>query len=291
MKFEKAFLSSDLVPDGCKYATLVPADNPGNLPLLFLLHGGNGDRRFLATMQPIIEQAIAEGWLDPVVVATPSARMSYYLDYQDGSEQWESLICTALLQQIENDHQIDPARLLISGISMGGVGCLRLAFRNPARFIAVASLEAGVDPFLSLSEKPDWYAVAEYERLGSKFGTPVGEAFWRANNPASIAHDSPEALKALKIYLEVGTHDGLFNHHNVEFLHRVLFDQHIKHEYRTYLGANHIGGSVPSRFLEALKFLGAALRPPVVDEVADNFSQAILKNYQDKGITPPEPVS
>ncbi|MEM7020629.1 MAG: alpha/beta hydrolase-fold protein [Pseudomonadota bacterium] len=291
MKYEKAFLQTELVPDGCKYATLAPENNPGGLPLLFLFHGGQGDRRFLSTMQPLIEQAVAEGWIDPIVVATPSARMSYYMDYQDGSEKWESMICTELLQKIKNDHQVDTSRLLVSGISMGGVGCLRLAFRNPERFIAVASLEAGVDPFLSLADKPAWYALNEDTRLGSKFGTPIDEAFWRANNPANIVQDSPGVLKNLKIYLEVGTHDGLFNHHNVEFLHRVLFDQHIKHEYRTYLGANHIGNSIPGRFSDALKFLGAALRPTPVDEAADKLTQTVLQNYQAQSIAPPEPHS
>ena len=278
----------ELVPNGCKYATLVPDTNPGKLPLLLFLHGGGGDRRFLTTQQPIIESAINQGLIEPVVVATPGAGKSYYLDYQDGSEMWETMILSELIPRIASDHDVDTSRLLVSGISMGGVGCLRLAFRNPQRFIAVASMEAGVDPFLSLADKPQWYEQTEEGRLGAKFGTPLDEVFWAANNPASIAADNPASLGNLKILLEVGTHDGLFNHHNVEFLHRVMFDHGIKHEYRTYLGANHIGNSLPNRVTEALQFMGSALRPAEEDAAADQFSQLILKSYADKGIATPD---
>ena len=239
-------------------------------------------------MQPLVEEAVSSDWIDPLVVVTPSAGGSYYMDFQDGSELWESMILTELIPQLEADLGIDPARLLISGASMGGVGSLRIAFRHPQRFLAVASLEPGVDPFLRLADKPDWYAMTEDGRLGSKFGTPIDEEFWRANNPASIAMENPDALAGLRILLEVGTHDGLFNHHNVEFLHRVLFDQNIKHEYRTYLGANHMGNSLPIRTLEALKFLGRALRPTESDVAADQFSKAVLQGYEDLGIAPPE---
>lgn len=287
MKHQKSHLETDLVPGGCKYATLCPDDNPGGLPLLLLLHGGGGDRRFLKTMQPLVEEAIDSGWIEPLVVATPSAGKSYYMDYQDGSERWESMILNELLPQLHADLGIDAERLVISGISMGGVGSLRMAFRHPQRFVGVASLEPGVDPFLRLEDKPDWYAMTEDGRLGSKFGTPIDEPLWRANNPACIAVDDPESLKQVSILLEVGTHDGLFNHHNAEFLHRVLFDHNIKHEYRTYLNANHIGNSLPPRVIEALKFLGKALRPEA-DVVADQFSAGVIRGYKERGIQPPE---
>ena len=87
--------------------------------------------------------------------------------------------------------------------------------------------------------------------------------------------------------LEVGTHDGLFNHHNVEFLHRVLFDHGIKHEYRTVLGANHVGQSMPDRMRAALSFLNAALNPPPPDTAADAFSAQMVEGMRAMGIEPP----
>jgi hypothetical protein len=60
-----------------------------------------------------------------------------------------------------------------------------------------------------------------------------------------------------------------------------------RHEYRTYLNANHIGNSLPPRVIEALKFLVKALRPEV-DVVADQFSAGVIRGYKERGIQPPE---
>ncbi len=280
-------LNTRLVTGGCDYAALAPQDNPGGLPVLYLLHGGGSDRGFLQRMRAEIESAIAASLIDPVVVVTPSAGMSYYLDYHDGSERWETLLLGELRDQVALDYDIDDTRLLDSGISVGGVGCLRLAFRNPGQFVAVASLGAGVDPFLTLADMPDWYAMTADNRIGKKFGEPVDAAFWAANNPANIAHANPTALRDLKIYLEVGTDDSLLNHHNVEFLHRVLFDPGIKHEYRTVLGGDHIGNSLPGRFADALRFLGTTLRPTPPDPAAAALKQNMRKAFADAGISPP----
>ena len=290
MPYTKATLDTDLVPGGLKYGVLAPEGETKGLPLLFFLHGGGGDRRFLENQVGLIEQAIADGVIEPLVAVTPSAAMSYYMDNHDGSERWETVITTELTERLAVDYGVDTSRQVTSGVSMGGVGSLRLAFRHPERFCAVASLEAGVDPFLRLADKPAWYAHSEAGRLGTKFGEPIDEAFWRSLNPACIAHDDPQRLKdsGLRIYMEVGTDDGLFNHHNVEFLHRVLFDQGIRHEYRTFLGASHIGASMPGRLREALAFLGKSLQPDPADEVAETFNARVRADFEKRGITPPE---
>ena len=290
MRYIKSKLHTDLVPDGVKYGVLVPSEDTAGLPLLFFLHGGGSDRRFLENQLALFERALADDLIPPLVVVTPSAAMSYYMDFHDGTELWEAAILSDLTEQVAADYGLDLSRQIISGVSMGGVGRLRLAFRHPERFCAVASLEAGVDPFLRLADKPAWYAQSEAGRLGEKFGNPIDEPFWRTLNPACIAMDEPQRLKdsGLRILLEVGTDDGLFNHHNVEFLHRVLFDQGIRHEYRTYLGANHIGASLPGRLLEALAFLGRSLRPEPVDEAADQFSASIRADFAERGIAPPD---
>jgi S-formylglutathione hydrolase len=58
-------------------------------------------------------------------------------------------------------------------------------------------------------------------------------------------------------YLEYGT----------EFLHRILFDAGVSHEYRLVKGAEHIGPSLAPRYRDALAFIGRMLDPPQwVDE-------------------------
>ncbi|MAV27249.1 MAG: hypothetical protein CMQ05_14230 [Gammaproteobacteria bacterium] len=209
------------------------------------------------------------------------------MDSHDGSEQWETLLMTSLRADISRQTGAHLDRLLVSGISMGGVGSLRLAFRNP--FVGVASLDPGVEPFLRLGDMPTWYATTVDGRIGAKFGDPLDEDFWTANNPSNIAANDPDRLIAsgLKIMLEVGTDDGLFDHHNAEFLHRVLFDHGVKYEYRTVLGANHIGESMPGRLPGALAFLNTALNPPSPDTAANAFTTQVAAGMRAAGVEPP----
>jgi len=51
-------------------------------------------------------------------------------------------------------------------------------------------------------------------------------------------------------------------HHGTEFLHRVLFDAGVSHEYRLVKGAEHVGLSIEPRFLDAMSFFGRILNPP-----------------------------
>ena len=50
-----------------------------------------------------------------------------------------------------------------------------------------------------------------------------------------------------------------------EFLHRVLYDAGIKHEYHLVRGADHLGRTVRPRSMEALQFLTRDLIPPPPD--------------------------
>ena len=122
-----------------------------------------------------------------------------------------------------------------------------------------------------------------------QFGVPVNEAFWAANNPACIVADDPQRIResGLKIYLEVGTDDSLGNHHNVEFLHRVMFDHGVKHEYRTVLGADHVGATLAERTRYALRFLQSALHPPAVDPAVAPVRAMMAARYKQAGIAPP----
>jgi S-formylglutathione hydrolase len=89
----------------------------------------------------------------------------------------------------------------------------------------------------------------------------VNEAAWLADNPATLASQNADAIHAsgLEIYLEVGDKDYINLHDGAEYLHRILWDNDIRHEYHLVRWADHVGKSVPSRLQEAHRFLAAAL--------------------------------
>lgn len=234
-------------------------------PLLLLLHGGGGSERDLGRFAPVIDQAIREGRLPPLVIAMPGAGRSLYMDFRDGSELWETFILSELLPHLRRTLNVSEGRqaTFIGGWSMGGLGSLRLAFKHPELFGAVAAVEPAVEPVLTWNDiGPQvkfWRSDDVYSTI---FGSPVDVVYWSANNPASIAAQNPDRLIDLNIYLEVGDQDMLYLSQGVEFLHRILFDAGIGHEYRLVRGADHVGPSLEPRLLDAMSFIGRQIADP-----------------------------
>jgi S-formylglutathione hydrolase len=240
-------------------------------PLIIQLHGGGGSRDNMTAMAESLERGIALGLLPAAVSVMPSAQRSFYMDYRDGSQKWETFIVSDLLAHMRGNYNVAPGRegTLITGISMGGMGSLRIAFKYPELFQAVASMEPGIEAALQFKEVQlrdrFWRDDALLESI---YGKPVDESYWAANNPATIANENPLRLVGLGIYLEAGDQDMFFLHHGTEFMHRILFDHGISHEYRLVRGAEHVGPSIVPRFLDALGFFGRVLNPP------DNWTEA-----------------
>jgi S-formylglutathione hydrolase len=79
-----------------------------------------------------------------------------------------------------------------------------------------------------------------------------------ANNPANraIANATEIRKHDLAIYLECGDDDFINVHDGAEYLHRVLWDLDISHEYRLTRGADHVGPTLIPRMREAYLWLG-----------------------------------
>jgi S-formylglutathione hydrolase len=288
-------LETTLVPSPVHYAVLLPpgyksAATP--LPLILLLHGGGGDHQFLTDrMKPLIEEAWALGILQPAVVVTPSAGRSFYMDYRDGSQRWEAFILHELLPHLHDTYPVsnDSRKTLITGISMGGMGGLRLALKYPNRFGAVAALEPGIEPAMAYDdiELQDrfWRAEALFEQI---YGSPVDREYWKQNNPANIVASGAEAIRksGLRIYLEVGDEDSFNLQRGTEFLHRVLVDHDVRHGYRWIDGADHTGSTIPARFMYAFAHLNQALSPPPADATLDELHRRIRMMKQRAGLSP-----
>jgi len=268
-KLIEGSIASKLVPGAVAITVYTP---PGYdpkraepYPLIVQLHGGGGSNKNMDRMANLLDQAIARGLIPPVVSVMPSAGRSFYMDYRDGSQKWETFVVTDLLAHMRANYAIVPGRkgTMITGISMGGMGSLRLAFKYPQVFEAVAGMEPGIEPVLAFDDiklrDRFWRSQALFEEI---YGKPVDKAYYAANNPANIAKSNPDRLKGLNIYLEAGDQDMFFLHHGTEFLHRILFDAGVSHEYRLVKGAEHVGPSIGPRFLDAMSFFGRVLNPP-----------------------------
>lgn len=265
-------VETKLVPSPVEYAVLLPDgyEQAKDLPLLFFLHGGGGDKRFLSRMRPMIDEMWKSATLPPMVIVTPSASRSFYMDYKDGSQKWESFIVTEFLDHLRARFKVTRERkgTMLFGISMGGLGTLRLGFKYPEKFGALAAMEPGIDPVLKwkdLSSRYKFYRAQDF--METIFGRPFDEAYWEANNVATIAVNRADKLRAAEqsIYIEAGDEDMFYLHEATEFLHRILWDQRIPHEYHLVRGADHVGLTIRPRATEALAFLARTLAPPRPD--------------------------
>lgn len=269
-------MPSELVPSPRGYRVLLP-EAGDNLPLLLLLHGGGGSSEYLANVQPQIEAAWANGTLPPMAVATPDAERSFYLDWADGSQRWESFLMQEFLPHLCATLPVEgsPATTMISGVSMGGHGTCRIGLRYPERFRAMAAMEPAVMPAMELADVPQ--ANLEFQGaqvIAERYGTPP-DTYWAENNPARIAATAAQAIKdsGIRIYLEVGDEDFLLLNEGTEFLHQALLAEGIAHEYRLVLGGNHVGRTLGPRFNDVLGFLARALENPEPDPAIEEISR------------------
>lgn len=229
------------------------------LPLLINLHGGGGDRTFLTEALPIWNALWANGDIPPLVmVSFSSGPGSWY------GGAWESFVVDELPDWAHATFgtSLEPAQTVMTGISMGGYGTLKIAFKHPTRFRAIAPMEPAIEPSLDRMpghQRNTWYRMPPMEE--AVWGSPVNEAAWLADNPATVADRNAQAIRdsGMEIYLEVGDKDYINLHDGAEFMHRVLWDRDIRHEYHLVRWADHVGESLMRRIMEAHRFLAAAL--------------------------------
>ena len=267
---------TNLVPAALKYAALLPDGYDAlaePVPLLYFLHGGGGDSRFLKAMKGVLDEAWTAGKLPKLVAVTPECERSFYMDYKDGSRKYETLLTGPFLDYLRKTYKLRAGRegAYLFGISMGGMGALRMGFKYPEKFAGLAALEPGIDPVLQwkdiLPRHRFWRGPTLMETI---FGKPFDAAYWEANNPATIAHNNAAKLRGagLAIYLDVGDQDGFGLDEAAEFMHQILWKNKIRHEYHLVRGADHVGRTIQPRTAEAMEFIGRALHPPPPDPAA-----------------------
>jgi predicted esterase len=114
------------------------ADPNKKWPLLLFLHGAGergDDLKLAATHGPL--KYLREGHDLPFVIVTPQCA---------SGDWWLPARVGALLEVIQNRYRIDPDRVYLTGLSMGGFGTWSTALEYPDRFAAIAPICGGGDP-------------------------------------------------------------------------------------------------------------------------------------------------
>ena len=270
---ELSELSSAHLHEAVPYAVITPPgyNESGPFPLCVVLMGGGGSRQSLIDCRPLFESWWSESVLAPMVLATPSAGMSYYLEDPEHGVRWESFILEEFIPHLRATCKVgaDRRSTAIMGISMGGYGALKLAFAHPEQVAAVAAMNPMLEPGYSDAQ------IGARNRLHHTSGGParlIGPGrdpeLFAANNPANRARANAERIResALPIYIEVGDNDFVNAHDGTEFLHRVLWDLDLSHEYRLVRGGDHGGPTFRPRMRATYAWLSAVLTAPTAAE-------------------------
>jgi S-formylglutathione hydrolase FrmB len=191
-----------------------PAPDGGNgerWPVVYLLHGltGQGADWFSwGNLGPILDRALADGKLGPMLVVAPDGGDSWYVDDPDpkSSGLVETAFATDLIAYIDKTYPTAACRTgrVIGGLSMGGYGAIREGIDHPELFAAIIGMSPAVHPPL----------VANDPRVGwirnlftGVFGKPFDAARFNAANPFTMV----KRLRAVKdkppFYLTIGDHD------------------------------------------------------------------------------------
>jgi S-formylglutathione hydrolase FrmB len=209
-------------------ATVIyPEHAPGPFPVLYLLHGLSDDHTAW------VRRTSIERYVDglPLIVVMPDGGRGFYSDaVARPHARHETAIVQDLVGWVDATMRTIPRRegRVVAGLSMGGYGALKFAFKHPGLFCAAAS-HSGVPGWAShtLNPKIDWHREW-IPVLGRK---PQGGP----DDVYALAKKCPRnMLPALRI--DCGKKDFVLQD-NRNF-HRHLTKLRIPHEYAELPGAH-----------------------------------------------------
>ncbi|MEA3082509.1 MAG: hypothetical protein QOC89_206 [Paraburkholderia sp.] len=118
------------------------------IPVLYLLHGNNGDANDWLTqghLQSTADALIERKEMPPVAIVMPQGGTDWYVDRK---EKMETAFFHDLMPEIETRYAVATQRggRMIGGVSMGGFGALRYAMTQPELFCGALLLSPAIYP-------------------------------------------------------------------------------------------------------------------------------------------------
>ena len=177
-------------------------------PLILFLHGSGERGHDLSLVKKHGVAKIVEGRPKfPFVVVSPQC---------PEGEWWQADALMALLDEVERKYRIDPSRIYVTGLSMGGFGTWELAARLPDRLAAIVPICGGGIPNSTylFRHMPTWvfHGAKDEAVLVEEAHRMVAAMKKRGGNPR------------LTIYPEAG-HDSWTETYENEELYKWLLEQ------------------------------------------------------------------
>lgn len=240
-------------------------------PWILWLHGMNEDagRFYYEGGASVLDQLRGEDKLPDLIVIAPSAprRTIYANGEQDGDI--EDYILENVIPYVEENFHLSKRRedFALMGVSMGGMGALRLALKQPDRYGTVAVHSAAAFPAdptkLGPEESARIQRTIQWLGLGSILGEPIDPQKWARYIPSALLEKIQASdLDGLRIYFDAGTADRYGFAPPNEMFHQQLDEKGIHHTFELVEGGGHSwgSGSLQKQLVNSLQFVAAAFR-------------------------------
>ena len=241
---ECSVIKSEILGRSVRYCAFLPAsfdqDKTKKYPVLYYLHGMGDNEQSLLNLGgwDMIEELRRQGKAGDFIVLAPAGGHGFYINSADGKIRYEDFLMKEFIPQLEKKYRGEGTRASrgITGISMGGYGSLRLAFKYPNEFAAVSAQMPAL-----VADIPENFNAggpgSPSSMMGDVFGSPFNRAYFERNNVFAFAKNDPAAeLKRLKIYFDVGNNDDYGFERGAEQLHQLLNSRGVPNEFHVFPG-------------------------------------------------------
>jgi predicted esterase len=150
-------------------------------PLILFLHGSGNRGDDLARVKDEGPLAYAKEGHLPFIIAVPLC---------PAGEQWQALLLARLLDELEAKYRIDPRRIYVTGVSMGGFGTFDFAASYPDRVAAIAPIAGGENPAIAerLKHIPAWiFHGGEDSAVPARYSVDIANEMKRIGAPVVLS--------------------------------------------------------------------------------------------------------
>lgn len=161
----------------------------GQRSLLVFLHGRGGSDETFVGNEAVYEGLARLGRRAPVLAFPDGGDHGYWHNRREGG--WGTYVMREVIPTVVRRFGIDPRRVAIGGISMGGFGAYDLALLHPRRFCAVG----GHSPAL-------WFDGGE-----TAPGAFESAADFARNDVVGMVRADPDAFAGMRVWNDYGDED------------------------------------------------------------------------------------
>lgn len=210
------------LPAGSKFAS-----DGGEMPVVYLLHGLTDNHSAWVRRTNADYYAEQAG----IALVMPEVQRSFYTDMAHGVNYF-TYIAEELPALCRKMFRLSSRREdnFIAGLSMGGYGALKTAFRYPGRFAAAGSFSGAVDIRKRFNETKDLLSDAECYAINECVIKPDEDLFALAEQVAETKADCP------RLYISCGETDFMIED-NRRF-HQHLMALSLPHTYEEWPGGH-----------------------------------------------------